>query len=325
MAAPVLVYGWYGRRNAGDELMRLALDQMLRAHRLVPKFVEGINEFDVEASAGVIFGGGSILQDWPSISPNACTMLFGDDHWKPLRPVFYLGVGGETDICDFHQAGISIAPVVAFRELDTPDLAYWHASDVDDVCRYMALKPEGLLVIPNVEVLPSHNDPHWMHASWEHFKNEFAQLLDRAVENGHRVSFLAMCDADKKKDIWAAHELMGRMSRRDRYHVYQPSTSEPLWVAGLMRAHKVVITQRYHGIILAEMAGVPYVSISHHNKLKLTHPHRGSDVSYFGVQKDPLWDQVDAAMSSHLDPYCPPRSVYDDVIRRIAAVIKERG
>lgn len=325
MAAPVLVYGWYGRRNAGDELMKLALEQMLRVHRLEPKFVEGITESDVEASSGVIFGGGSILQDMPFISPNACTMLFGDDHWKPLRPVFYLGVGGETEICDFHHAGISIAPVVAFRELDIPDLAYWLADDIEKECWAMHRQPSNnVLVIPNVEVLPSHNDPHWMHASWEHFKNEFAQTLDVLVDRGHQLSFLSMCDADKKKDVWAIHELMGRMKNRDKYPIHFAIPSSPLWIAGLMQSHSLVITQRYHGIILAEMSGVPYVSISHHNKLKLTHPHRGPDVSYYGVQKDPLTDTIESAMAMRLDPYRPARRVYDDVISRIAAAIKER-
>src|SRR5579871_4008019 len=106
MATPVLVYGWYGKGNAGDELMRLALEQMLRLHRLEPKFVDGINEFDVEASAGVIFGGGSILQDQPVWSPNAASMLLGLGDWAPYRPVFYVGVGGETEIGEHHEAMI---------------------------------------------------------------------------------------------------------------------------------------------------------------------------------------------------------------------------
>lgn len=321
MVKPVLVYGWYGRRNVGDELMKLALDQMLRMHRLEPKFVESINEFDVEASSGVIFGGGSILQDMPNISPNACTMLFGDDHWKPLRPVFYLGVGGETEIHEFHQAGIDMSPVVAFRELDTPDLAYWHADDIEPSTR----KREGVLIVPNVEVLPRHDDPHWMHASWEHFKNEFAQVLDCLVDRNQKLAFLAMCDAPKKNDIWAVHELIGRMKHRDSFRIYRPDPNLPLDVVRLMQSYELVVTQRYHGIILAEMAGVPYVSISHHNKLKLTHPHRCPDVSYYGVQKDPLIDTFDSAMAMHIDPYRPARQVYDDVISRIAVAIKERA
>ena len=324
MASPVLVYGWYGRGNVGDELMKQALSEMLSVHRLTPKFVDGINEFDVRDSSGVIFGGGSILQDMPDISPNACTMLFGDDHWKPLRPVFYVGVGGETAIHQFHEVLINASPVVAFRELDIPDLAYWlDPFEPDEQCGPPAHAPKGILVVPNVEVLPSHSDPHWMHASWEHFKNEFAQTLDVLVEKGHKLSFLSMCNAVKKNDNWVIHELMGRMSRRDNYPVY--STKDPLWVARLMRHHQVIITQRYHGIIMAESAGVPYLSISHHDKLKLTHPHRGHDVSYYAVQKDLLIETIESAMTMRIDPYRPPRAVYDDVISRIAAVIKEHG
>src|SRR5579885_1441199 len=319
MSAPVLVYGWYGRGNAGDELMKAALEQMLRVHKLEPKFVQGLVDDDVRNSCGVIFGGGSILQDVPDISPNAATMLTGDENWRPLVPTFYVGVGGETEIHPWHQRLIDRSPVVAFRELDIPDLAYWFADDVEEECRAMARKPEGILVVPNVEVLPQHSDPHWMHASWEHFKNEFAQALDVMVEKKHKLSFLAMCDAPRKNDTWACHELMGRMTRRSNYHIYKPIHSTPLWVVGLMQSHQLVITQRYHGIILAEMAGVPYVSISHHDKLKLTSPHRCPDVSYYGTVKDPLVTTMETAMSMRLDPYRPPRRVYDDVISRIAA------
>jgi exopolysaccharide biosynthesis predicted pyruvyltransferase EpsI len=232
-------------------------------------------------------------------------------------------VGGETDIHQFHEVLINASPVVAFRELDIPDLAYWlDPFEPDEKCGPLAHPPEGILVIPNVEVLPQHNDPHWKHASWEHFKNEFAQALDTLVDKGHKLTFLSMCDATKKKDVWAIHELMGRLALRDDYPVY---STNPLWIARLMRHHQVIVTQRYHGIIMAESAGVPYVSISHHDKLRLTHPHRGPNISYYATQKDPLVDTIETAMAMRIDPYRPPRAVYDDVISRIAAVIKEHG
>jgi hypothetical protein len=319
MAGPVLVYGWYGRGNAGDELMKLALSEMLVAHGLEPKFVDKIDDGVLEGAAGVVFGGGSILTDDPDVSHTAVETL------AALRvPVFYVGVGGETEISPIHQRLINASPVVAFRELDTPDLAYWFdALALDQHYGLPAHEPKGVLVIPNCEVLPTHVDPHWKHAGWEHFKNEFAQVLDRAVERKHPLAFLSMCKNPHKDDAWCAAELMGRMSRRDNYHVYTCS-KDPLWATRLMRHYRVVITQRYHGIILAEMAGVPYVSISHHNKLKLSHPHRGPDTSYYSVQKDPVWDCVEQALAMRIDPYHPPRAVYDDVIGRIAAVIKER-
>ena len=315
MPGPVLVYGWYGRGNAGDELMKLALGEMLPAHGLQPQFVDRIDDGVLEGAAGVVFGGGSILTDDPDVTPSAVETL------AALRvPPFYVGVGGETDISPVHQRLIDASPVVAFRELDFPDMAYWF-----EAREAPPGKPEGILVIPNVEVLPMHSDPHWKHGGWEHFKNEFAQVLDRAVERRHSLTFMSMCKNPYKHDAWACNELMGRMSRRNNYQIIEADASDPLEITAVMRQHRAVVTQRYHGIILAEMAGVPYVSISHHNKLKLAKPHRGIDTSYYSVQKDPVWDCIEHALSMQIDPYHPPRSLYDDVISRIATVIKERG
>jgi hypothetical protein len=310
----VLVYGWYGRGNLGDELMKLSLERLLHDHGLEPQFVDVIDDVALEGAAGTIFGGGSILADDPNVTLSAVKTL-ASGH----VPVFYVGVGGETDISPIHQVLINSSRVVAFRELDIPDLAY--SLNVNVPTR--TVPGTGVLVVPNVELVPTTADPHWKHVAWEHFKTEFSQVLDRCVQRKHPVSFMRVCMNPKQDDAWAACELMSRMTLRDSYPSYM--AADLVTACSLVQRSRVVITQRYHGIVLAEMAGVPYVSVNHHNKLSLAHPHRGPSVSYYGVQKDPLWDLIESAMAMQIEPHRPPRSVYDDIMARIVAVIKERG
>jgi hypothetical protein len=316
MSSPVvLVYGWYGRANVGDELMKQALQNLFNPSGIGLRFVDSIDAAALAGPgvAGVLFGGGSILYDRPDVSSEALAAL-ASGHID----VFYLGVGGETEIHPDHEKLIDVAKVVAFRELDMPDLVYSLQPDASPLTH----QPAGLLFVPNVEVLPAHSDPHWMHVAWEHFKDEVAQALDVCIDRGLQPAFMLMCASEQKEDLWPAAEIMGRMKRRaPALATYRVDNLE---ATRLMRHHRVVVTQRYHGIVLAEMSGVPYVSVNHHNKLKLARPHRGTSLSYYGIQKDALIDAVDTALASVIEPYVGPRELYDRYVNDVVEAVRKR-
>jgi hypothetical protein len=320
----LLVFGWYGRGNFGDELMKQALVALFGPRGIDLRFVDRIDVPDLQRCAGVVFGGGSILYDDPDVTSDALAMLLARQ-----VPVFYVGVGGEAGPSPMHQKLIDVAAVVAFRELDVPDLAY---SLADGLALETDPGPKGLLFVPNVEVLPTYADAHWMHVAWEHFKNEVAQFFDRCIDRGTPVSFLLMCSGEQKDDAWPTAELLGRMKRRaPRPEVYLASVQGVVAddvrsaTVNLLRAHAVVFTQRYHGIVLAEMAGVPYVSIDHHDKLRLANPHRGGHLSYHGAQKDAMTDVLETSLASEIRPYRVPRKVYDDLVDKIVRVVEGRN
>jgi len=313
MSLVFVVNGWYGRRNLGDELMKLALRTVFEPKGVELRFIDHIGVEQLVGVDAVIFGGGSILHADPDVSPEALAAMLARH-----VPTFYVGVGGESGPSKVHQQLLAIAEPVFFRELDVPDLAY--ALDPD--LSAPAHPPKGVLFVPNVEVVPTHADPHWAHVSWEHFKNETAQCLDRCIDSGTPVSFLLMCNSEQKQDAWPAAELMGRMLRRGpRLWTY---TATDLSTTRLMRHFECVVTQRYHGIILSELAGVPYVSIDHHDKLKLAHPHRGGHLAYHGMRKDELTDAIELAHATPIEPHCVPRAVYDDMVDQIINVVTAR-
>ena len=311
----MLVYGWYGRNNVGDELMKHALAGMMRPRGITLNFVDEIKQLlnpeTGELVRGVIFGGGSILQDAPRVSAEALDVLLAGK-----VPVFYVGVGPETSFHPVHRKLMAVAHVVAFRDLDIPDLAYSLQAETRPLVR----SPQGILVLPNVETIPTWEDAHWMHVAWEHYRNELAQALDHFIDRGITVTFGLMCSAASKEDAWAAAEIISRMKRRGTKHEVT-TLKNGMQSTLLMRCHKAIITQRYHGIVLAEMAGVPYVAVEHHDKLKNSKPHRGHFMSFHGMTKATMIDAVQGAMEAQLEPHQEPRQVYDDLVDRIINVI----
>jgi hypothetical protein len=316
--ATLLVYGWYGRQNVGDELFKPAFQKLFFPHGVELKFVDYIDGDALKGTSGVVFGGGSMLVDDPNVTPGAAELLL-----KGKPSAYYVGIGTETTVGPLHQKLLASSPVVAYRDQDVPDLAYVLDAFEDDK-RASGPAPEknGLLVVPNVEVVPTWADAHWVHVAWEHYKNELAQVLDEVVDAGVPLNFMAMCANERKNDERVAREIVNRMTNRASYHVYVPGDGAT--AARLMRAHKAVLTQRYHGIVLAEMSGVSYVSVDHHDKLRLAQPHRGLHCSYHGVQKHVLASLIDQALNTTLEPSVPPLLPLVKVIDRIVWHIKQQ-
>jgi hypothetical protein len=309
----VLAYGWYGRGNAGDELMKLALQELFRPRNVVLRFTNSIDMKDLKLASGgfvdgVIFGGGSILDGAPNVKAPALEALL-----TRKVPVFYMGVGPETAVDPVHASLLAVARVIAFRDKDIPDLVYSLSQP-----ELHEPKP-SVLIIPNIEVVPTTESPHWMHVAWEHYKNEMAQALDELVDNNVKPEFLLMCKNPRMDDAWPATELLSRMKRRP-WEKIMHRAGDDLSTCTLMSRYRVVVTQRYHGIILAEIAGVPYVSLDHHDKLKNATPSRGRHLSYYGVYKAILKSAIeDAFEQGKIPPHVVPHEIYDELADRIVA------
>ena len=68
-------------------------------------------------------------------------------------------------------------------------------------------------------------------------------------------------------------------------------------IRNIFSKYKVIITQRYHGIILAEMFGIPYVAIHHHDKLKNCQPANGQFISYYNFNKSALNNAINSLVN----------------------------
>lgn len=317
----ILVNGWFGAGNIGDELFKEAF------HTLFPQydftFVNQITKVNLAKADAVFIGGGSFLQGDPKLDD--CLELLTQ------KKLFYIGVGVETDIHATHQKLMQRASLIAIRTpqcLDKiqllnknviciPDLVYSLQSKVKS-----SDKTKSVLVIPNLIVVPCWSDPHWKHSSWDYFKSEFAQFLDELAEAGNNIGFLSMCKNKYGSDEWAAAEILNKMKQKPKTHIVPYGNYSLSEVTSIISQYQSVVTQRFHGIVLAEMASTPYISLYHHDKLKTAYPSRGSFLSYYGLYKQKLHEEFNSInkkdFSSNLliEP-----NIFDSLVAQVKQII----
>ena len=286
MRPRVLVYGWYGRGNVGDELFRRAFEHLFPSYEFI--YVDRITKALLEGASAVFFGGGSFLGSEPIIDHDA---------WSSLKiPIFYMGVGLETEIHPTHRALMSTAKLIATR---SPESLFkglsinpntYHVLDMVYALKnpdtVIGSVEKSVLVLPNIELVPVWNGSLWHHTAWEFFKNEFAQFLDTLVNDGYSVRFFSMCQSEVMNDSWAAQEIVNRMNKRSSTYILDTQVFEIEELAKLFSEYEIVITQRYHGVVLAELFKTPYVAIHHHDKIKHVSPCHGTLVPYYGSAKE---------------------------------------
>lgn len=297
----VLVYGWYHQSNIGDDLFMKAFQNLFPEIDFT--FTPEILESHLKDIDAIFFGGGSFLLDSPKLKVSL-------DAIKRYK-LFYIGVGIEKEISTIHQQLMSQAQLVAIRTpsqfervrqinpntMVIPDLVY-SLSRTDNVQPKLH---KSVLILPNIVVVPKYADPNWKHAAWHYFKSEFCQFLDDLFEDGFKISLLPMCTALKEDDRWAAAELTSFTRYRSQVLV-QPSVDD---VFDYVSQHNIVLTQRFHGIVLAEACQVPYVAIHHHDKLKKQPQNVGEFISYYGISKGQLLDSFKLALLDNNLPILP--------------------
>lgn len=277
----VLIWGFYNKNNTGDELFKAAFTKLFPDINFI--FTDVLTVELLDSVNTVFFGGGSFLDGDPNFSNEIISLL-------KTKNIFYIGVGAETDIHPIHQELIKSAKLIAARSnLDKvqnlnsnsiliPDLVYALQDEV-------VLKPKqskSVLILPNMVVVPSWNEPQWKHAAWNYFKSEFCQFLDYLIDNKYNINFYSLYQNKIADDYWAATEIINNMVNRGNYIIpgYKTTIKD---LSKLFSQFDLIITQRYHGIVLAEMCGVPCISLQHHDKLK-----NQNSLSYYGLTKNNL-------------------------------------
>ena len=305
----VLVYGWYHQDNLGDDLFVEAFK------KLFPEFEFTFSNFltrsQVRRCDAVFFGGGSFLD-------NPVRGEAGIVEAVAKRKVLYVGVGLETSFDPDHVRLMKRSKMVAARSrheafegaLKIPDLVYSLSGD------RAAARKKRLLFLPNVAVVPTRKDPQWKHAAWGYFKSECSQFLDESVDAGYEVSLLPMCRSSKMDDGWAAAELVSQMEYRERSLILSDSPKTASESIALFSSYSAVVTQRFHGIVLAEMSGVRCVAIAHHDKLA-TSGAGCTSIPYYGVTKVALRSALEAARPAG------PRKDDDEALSVMCKTVRE--
>jgi polysaccharide pyruvyl transferase WcaK-like protein len=317
-----LVYGWYGHGNVGDELMRVGMTRLLQRAGYTATFTDKLLKEDIAKSDIVIIGGGCVLYNTPKVDVGAEALLFSGD-----VPVAFISVGFETQICDFFERLLKQAMCVLTRSpqcLDkiralnpmtevVPDIAY----SVMPPCK-PPVEKQGVLFIPNAEVMPRWNAPHWKHLAWDVFRSECAQFLEEISLRKINVTFMGMCCNNDMDDAWAAAGIVSMMQTRS------PLMANCVTYNSLnVSDYGTIITQRYHGIVVAEAACVPYLSIDHHNKLTHAWPSHGRHLSYYGSNKQDMLSAFDAVYGTAPTPIERDMSPYDRLVEKLIVTQKQ--
>lgn len=287
----ILVYGFYNNSNLGDNLFIEAFRHLFPDFDFI--FTETIAEDKLRGIDAVFFGGGSFLLARPLISEESLQEL---RHKK----IFYLGVGVEAEIHPVHLDLMRSAKMIATRSPEqikklsffnknvsyVPDLVY----SLQDQVVHSEKINNSVLILPNISIIPQVADAHWKHSAWAYFKSEFVQFMDWLIDNGYHPHLFPMCQGQEIDDNWVSAELVSYMEKRNSRYIHS-SVDRPISIkeiTKLVSQYNIVITQRFHGIVLSEMTRTPYLTISHHDKLKFSQPGEGYFLSYYNTSKQLL-------------------------------------
>ena len=320
----VLVYGWYHQGNIGDDLFIEAFQHLFPNYEFI--FTDTISLSKLTDIDAVFFGGGSFLSGRPQIDEDAMSALLLD------KKIFYLGVGVENVIHPNHKLLMVNAQMVATRSPDQaeilrsfckkvriiPDLVY----SLQDKIKPALRQSRSVLIMTNLSVVPDRTDPHWKHASWNYFKSEFTQFLDWLVTNKYHLTFFPMCTGVEIDDRWASSEIVSHMEHRNSKYLHYINPIGIEQITQFVSSHKVLITQRFHGIVLAEMTRTPYIAIHHHDKLKTAQPGEGEFLSYYHSAKQSYIDSFVRAMTMDFVKSMPIEStIFETFVEEVASLI----
>lgn len=293
----ILVYGWYGHQNIGDELMAKALQTMLPEFSL--KFVDYLKKQDVENCSLVLIGGGSFLY----------APLRGQEEAKKLllsKPIIYVGIGAETSVNAEHQQLLTKAEAVFVRNIPCKqfqDIVKKY-NKIQDLSLLFCTnewkkKPtKSLLYIPNSELLPNVNSPLWVKAAWDYSKSEICQTFDQLIEDNWSITLAPFCNDKRVQDIWACHEIVSYCKNRQKLNVLSPSWFDDFSfekIAQYYDKSSIVITQRFHGALLAQCTITPSITIHHHEKLAKLDKDVTTLIPYYGLTKQMLLESIVSA------------------------------
>lgn len=316
----ILIIGFYFKDNAGDNFFCEAFREMFPEYGLT--FTNYIDENLANQFEIFIIGGGSFLnQDLP-ISNRAFKIIEN-------KAIFYVGVGAETEISQSHFTLLKKAKYVFIRSAHKDKIPNNNCMVIPDIVFSLknkviqgAREKKSVLIFPNISVVPQHHNPYWKFTAWEHFKNEFAQFLDELVQDGYEIKFLGMCDNPTLDDNAAAYEIINRMKIRKKYILY-PYSRNFCSYSNIISKQSIVISERYHSTVLAQMTDTPYISIGHHHKFD-TVPNIGAHLSFFSISKNQLKETFISTLATS-----PKKEIdlhiFEEVKKIIAGQINEMG
>lgn len=275
----VLIFGWYGQNNLGDEAFKVSFRQ------LWPEidFTFG-NEIPSDVNLvydSLWFGGGSFL-DQP---------IKGID--TVIIPIYFIGVGISATIPVGNRRALGRAQLIVCRDSrslgNSPNKGNtFLASDLvfarSDLRPLRLEKTNQITVILNDFLTPVGGlVPDWRSLAYYWFLQEFSKILDRFALQDYKVKLIPMCINPRIDDRRIAAAVQGRSQFPHRYDWHLSSVTEQELRTEISRS-AFVITQRFHGLVYSIVEETPCITLCTHDKFNsLVEDLSIPGLDYYGI------------------------------------------
>jgi len=257
MGIRILVYGWYGKANLGDEAFKDCFRHLWPEADFIFSSMIPPN---INSNYNLLWiGGGSFLEQ-PISGLEDVTI-----------PVAFIGVGGCSCPAPSTRMQLERANLIVFR--DARALAHWpspKAHAISDLVFAREFKPlefpkkDQVVVFLNDFISPRAKGPEWKALAYNWFIQEFTKILDR-FSCKYRIKLFPMCVNDMVDDRRTAAAIMGRSEYPHRYDWVMDRQTE--WdLRAAINESQFVITQRFHGLVYSMIENTPCVTMTMHDK-----------------------------------------------------------
>lgn len=289
----VLVYCFYNKYNIGDNLFIEAYKKLFPQYNFT--FTGKLTEELFNNNDVLFLGGGSFLDGEPNIPRDLLEKL-------PSKPIVYLGVGAETSIHPWHKYLLKKAKLVYIRSIKSidkilelnpntfwcPDLVY----AISDNFELSNKKSKSILYLPNSHVISKWNDAAWKHSAWEYFKSECSQAFEMLLDKGYNIDVFPMCNNKHHNDTFTAIEIINKMiSNKLKMLPFEEVDFNK--ICKIISSYELVISQRYHGLVIADITQTPCINLHHHDKLKEFSGTFTKNIDFYKCAKTSILDAVD--------------------------------
>ncbi|WP_150288152.1 polysaccharide pyruvyl transferase family protein [Rhabdaerophilum calidifontis] len=270
--AVIHLVGWYGRGNCGDEAFK-SVHRSLFPNDQLYWITEASNLKEIPPADVVILGGGDVFLDYyirliPADTPFFCYGVGLGSHeqrehvvrLKDRIPAIWLR--NASDVAYLQSKGVA-----AFF---TPDIVFQ--------LREQMLAARGSIrgdTPKRLGIIVSNNESQFATNTGDlrrFFYNQFLKLeLAIAINEMtryYKVELIPFSDDKNDRDIIFAYELISASERGASFEIVGHG-QDPMAIARLVAGYDVVVSMKFHGLVFAIAAGVPFINIGLTRKTQL--------------------------------------------------------